>query len=408
MRTARPRALSGSAVPSWLALPVVLLSLLGHATAASRDAYVKDLAAFFEEADRSYAFFDLKSIREDWARTKDELSGKVKACRSDGEFLRIVSDAIRCLRDAHMGLHSEKAKLPPAPPEYYPGISLMPATENRVVVMSPPEGREKAIPVGTVVVEIDGKDARTVLEERATKAWAEGGWFSSPQRARVLEYRIPLRGKRGEKHPFTFLLGGSKRTTALVSTVEARGWPHVYNMPANLTRVGRSFLFTKLPSGAGYMYLRNVDQTAEAGITQALAKHADAKGWVIDLCGNGGGGYSEGLIEKLKSIPKPVAVLIDAGCFSAGETLARDIVQFTGARVFGSKTAGSSSAKREWQFPSGIATVTFSTRSRWRSDRKPIEFNGIDPDEEVEAVPEEVARGLNSAIRRAEEFLAKR
>jgi len=46
-----------------------------------------------------------------------------------------------------------------------------------------------------------------------------------------------------------------------------------------------------------------------------------------------------------------------------------------------------------------------STRSRWRSDGKPIEFNGIKPDVEVEAVPEELQKGLNSTIRRAEEYL---
>ena len=73
----------------------------------------------------------------------------------------------------------------------------------------------------------------------------------------------------------------------------------------------------------------------------------------------------------------------------------------------GSRTAGASSSKRQWQFPSGIASVTFATRSRWRSDGQPIEFHGIAPDDEIEAVPEEVARGLNSEILRAEEHLVQ-
>ncbi len=78
------------------------------------------------------------------------------------------------------------------------------------------------------------------------------------------------------------------------------------------------------------------------------------------------------------------------------------------ARLIGSRTAGASSSKRQWSFPSGVGTVTFSTRSRWRADGQPIEFNGIQPDEEVEAVPEEVACGLNSEILRAEEYLARK
>jgi C-terminal processing protease CtpA/Prc len=132
-----------------------------------------------------------------------------------------------------------------------------------------------------------------------------------------------------------------------------------------------------------------------------------AKGWIIDLRGNGGGGYDTDLLAELKSIPPPVVTLIDAGTISAGETLARDLAQIARAHLMGSTTAGASSAKREWRFPSGIASVTLSTRSRWRGDGQPIEFNGIFPDEMIEAVPEEVARGQNSEILRAEEHLKR-
>jgi C-terminal processing protease CtpA/Prc len=127
----------------------------------------------------------------------------------------------------------------------------------------------------------------------------------------------------------------------------------------------------------------------------------------VDLRGNSGGGYDEALVKAIQALPRPSAALIDAGCISAGETLARDFARYAGARLFGSTTAGSSSSKQQWAFPSGIATVTFSVRSRWRADSKPIEFNGIDPDEVVEEVPAEMARGQNSAILRAEEYLKK-
>jgi hypothetical protein len=389
-------------------LAVGVAALVGsqrRSGAASREVYAKDLAAFFTEADEKYPFFELKGIREDWEATKKQLSQKVKTCRSDSQFLGIVSEAIRCLRDAHMWLHSEKAKPPASPTEYYPGISFLPAVEEGVVVMSAPKGYEKSLKPGTIVAEIDGEPARQYLEERAKKAWEEGGWFSSPQRARLFEYRIPLRGKKGERHRLTCLVGGKKKSGVLRSTVEARGWPHTYNLPAGLRRVGGSFHYTKLRSGAGYMYIRRVDSSAEQGIAEATRRYRDAKGWIVDLRGNGGGGYGTPLIEKIRGLPRPVAALIDAGCMSAGETLARELARFAEARLFGSRTAGSSSAKRKWGFPSGIATVTFAVRSRWRNDRKPIEFNGIEPDVGVEAVPQEVARGLNSAICRAEEYL---
>ncbi len=261
---------------------------------------------------------------------------------------------------------------------------------------------------GTVVTKIDGKDARRYLEERAQKAWASGGFFSSPQRARLFEFRIPLRGKEGEKHTITCFSMGKMREIVLTSNLQARGWPHIYNLPAGLKRVGRSFFYTRLPSGAGYMYLRRVDNSVEPGISQALSRCPGARGWIIDLCGNGGGGYGASLIQKIRAIPRPIVVIIDAGCMSAGETLARDIARLTGARILGSKTAGCSSAKRTRDFPSGIASIVIPQRSRWRSDGKPIEFNGIDPHLTVEAVPAEVARGLNSAICRAEQHLRRR
>ena len=155
------------------------------------------------------------------------------------------------------------------------------------------------------------------------------------------------------------------------------------------------------------MYLRSVGTGTATGMRQACEAHPDAKGWIIDLRGNGGGGYDTNLLAQLQDLPRPVVTLIDAGCISAGETLARDSVQLCGARLMGTHTAGASSSKRQWQFPSSIASVTCSTRSRWRGDGQPIEFNGIAPDDEIEAVPDEVARGLNSQILRAEEHLLK-
>jgi C-terminal processing protease CtpA/Prc len=271
--------------------------------------------------------------------------------------------------------------------------------------MYAPKAHRDALPTGTVIETIDGENARTYLDRRANEAWEAGGGFSSPQRARLYEYRIPLRGEKGAEHVLTYKHDGQSHRLVLESETEARGWPHTYNMPTGLTRVGRSFRFGKLPGEFGYMYLRRVDGSVSDGIRQALKTHSDVVGWIVDLRGNGGGGYDRKLIELIRTIPGPVAVLIDAGCMSAGETLARDFAREAKARVFGSPTAGSSSAKRTWRFPSGIASVSLPTRSRFRNDRRPIEYNGIEPDELVEPVPEELQKGLNSAILRAQEYI---
>jgi beta-lactamase regulating signal transducer with metallopeptidase domain/regulation of enolase protein 1 (concanavalin A-like superfamily) len=368
--------------------------------------FEKDLEAFFREMDTTYPFFDLKEIHGDWEQTKKELRRRVKECRSDEQFLEIATKAVMCLRDSHMWFRNAKAVLPQWPSKYYPGISFMPAAGGRVVIMTSREELNPNLKAGTIVKKIDGKDARRYLEDRARARWDEGG-ISGPQRARLFAYRIPLRSEnKGHKHTVTVLVDAKEVEIELTSNVEARGWPHWYNRPENLKQVG-SCSYTKLPSGVGYIYLRRIDGNTGPGMKEAFAACDDAKGWIIDLRGNGGGGYDQALYEALKALPNPLAVIIDAGCTSAGETMARDLVNRGNARLFGSKTAGSSSAKRIWNFPSGIASISVPTRSRWGIGGRQIEFNGIKPDVEVEAVPEEVAQGLNSAILRAEEYLAE-
>jgi hypothetical protein len=377
--------------------------------AEAKSKYEIDMEAFIQEVDRSYPFFDLKGIRSDWENARVQLLQKAKTCRSDQEFLGLVLTACKSLRDSHLGPRNFKVDSPPQTPKYYPGISFLPATNGRVVVMYPRGGMDPKIKAGTIVTKIDGKDARGVLEGRSQAAWKEGGSFSSPQRARLYEFRIPLRGEvKGQTHKITCILDGEEQEFEISADIEASGWPHTYNLPQDLKGVGSSAFHTQLPSGVGYIYLRRVDESAEPCITQAIAAHPNVKGWIVDLRGNGGGGYGASLQQELQMLRKPVACLIDAGCMSAGETLARDLVNMTQARLFGSKTAGASSAKRIWNFPSGIGSMSLPTRSRWGIGGELIEYNGIAPHVEVEAVPEELQQGLNSAIVRAEEYITSK
>lgn len=394
---------------SWLmkipALWFVLLPLL-FLFKTDAGEYDTDWKAFIQTIDKEYPFFELKGIKGDWNREKGKLEKRVRACKKDEEFLLIVNDAIKCLRDGHAGIQKSRVNFPEPPLEYSLPLSLMPARNGQVVVMDCAPALSEELKPGTVITSINGKPARKVLDDLTKDSWNSGGYFSSPRRAGLFVYRQPLKSEKQGNHKIVYKVNGRDKQLVLKNDHPVRGWSHTYSLPPDLIKSEGDCYYTKLPSGVGYIYLRRIrgEQTT-AGMQRALKGHPDAKGWIIDLRGNGGGGYGKDLQMVFPDKSQPLAVIIDAGCISAGETLVRDLKNISGARLFGSATAGSSSSKRTWEFPSGIATVIFSTRSRTGLGNKPIEFNGIAPDVEVEADPEDVAAGKNTQIIAAEQYL---
>lgn len=370
--------------------------------------YTSDMEAFIKEIDKTYPFFELKGIKDDWESAKSGLLAQASAARSDADFLAVVNRAVCILRDGHMRITESETPPERNEQEYCPGISFIPGDGETVMVLYPPAELREKLPTGTIVTKINGQDARKHLDAEAAEAWKGGGWFSSPQRASLFVYRIALKGKEGDAYTIHGLVRGREKEFKLTCKHEVSGWPHSYHLPEGLEQSGRSSFHAKLGSGVGYLYLRRVDSSVVPGIDKALASLPDAKGWIVDLRGNSGGGYDESLTTRIEKFPRPVAVLIDAGCVSAGETLARDFRTKANARLFGQPSAGSSSSKYRWTFPSGVATLSLPTRSRFRSDRKPIEFHGIMPDEVVHPVPEDLQEGRNTCIRLAEAWLKEK
>ena len=363
-----------------------------------------DLNAFVKAMDRGYPFFKLKGIKKDWAKTTKDLRKRVRKARSDEEFMALVVDAMKCLRDGHMSITETTVQLK-GEPSFYPGISLIAATQERVAVLTTVPGLKRKLPVGTVITKIDGKPARAFLEQRSEQTWSAGGHFSSPQRARFFEYRLPLSGARGAKHTIHYLDGKQERRLEVKCRQEVRGWPHSHNLPEGLEQSAKS-VWHGMVDEIAFLYLRRMDASAEDGIAKAIAAHPDARGWVVDLRGNTGGGYDASLKQTIRKMQGPVAAIIDGGCVSAGETFTRDLVQICKARTFGGVTAGSSSSKQVFEFPSGIAKIRYSVRSRTGPDGKGIEYRGILPDKPVEADPELLAQGKNTGLEAALAWVA--
>lgn len=387
------------------------------AVSSPADIFTEALAAFIKEVDNTYPFFVLKGIGQDWQACKEELIQKVEHCKTNNDFYVLLDEAKRRLRDPHMRFSDLKGEHPRSEIRYYPGVSFLPAVDDRVAIMSCADEYVDKLPVGSIVTEIDGRDAREFIDEQAEKSWKAGGYFSSPQRACLYVYRIPLQGKENDTHQIAIIKDGKPDTVTVTSKWQATGWPHTYAMPKDLKRLG-DCLYGKLSSGYGYIYLRRIRADLVKSIDAALASFEGIRGLIIDLRGNGGGGYSGEVFKRFDkkkgaSLGIPfyrgdMVVLIDAGTISAGETFARDLVYYAEAYLMGSRTAGSSSAKRAWRLPHDLGTVTLSRRSRWGFEGEPIEYNGIAPHEAIEVVPAELQSGTNSGIKRAEEYLDKK
>ena len=398
------------------AVSVIALGSVKQAK-AQNSIYEESLRAFIKEIDSTYPFFDLKDIRSDWKVCKQELLVKVRQCNSNDEFYGLLDQARRCLRDSHIQFRDLKGEYPRAEIRYFPGISFLAAVKHQVVIMRcVPEYSDRLKP-GTIVTAINGQNAREYLERATGKSWKAGGYFSSPQRARLYVYRIPLQGDKNDVQQLTVIKNGQAETVRVVNKWKAGGWPHTYAMPKGLKRRGNCS-FGKLKSGYGYIYLRRIRGELVEAVDEALESFEGIKGLIIDLRGNGGGGYGREVFYRFDKKQKAavnhpyyrgdMVVLIDAGTMSAGETFARDLVNTAGAHLIGSATAGSSSAKRSWNLPGGLGRVTLPRRSRWGFGRKPIVYNGIRPHQKIEVVPTELQKGINSGIKRAEEYLDKK
>jgi C-terminal processing protease CtpA/Prc len=157
-----------------------------------------------------------------------------------------------------------------------------------------------------------------------------------------------------------------------------------------------------------------------------LATIGDAPGLILDMRANGGGGCDhEAVFGRFVPAGKywgryqskgerpfigPMVVIVDAGVASAGETVAGMFKEDGRAYMIGdAPTAGMSSSKTTLALPSGLFSAyfsVFSNKARFNRGRG-IEGVGVPPHEVVPYDPKELAAGIDTQIRRAEELLTK-
>jgi C-terminal processing protease CtpA/Prc len=367
------------------------------------------------------------------AKVKKELAKEAAAVRTPEDHWVYLARLVARLHDGHAGvLTTEKTKelkWPLPLLEKGPGLCWCAASGKVWVKGAWGTAAGAGVEVGMEVVKVEGQTAAKWLDLRAQEL-SDLYCFSTKQGALYFACHGGLGGPAGStlelelRHPVT-----KKTKKATLTRGEgglAAAGPAVF--PPGLQAIGRNS-YGKLASGYGYIHLRHVPETLPEDLDRMLEALADPPGLVLDCRANGGGACDHDAVFG-RFVPKgatlnfekeygsagprpykgPIVVIVDAGVVSAGETVSGMLKEDGRAYMIGPEaTAGMSSQKTTIELPSGLFKLYVSVgshKSRFNGG-KGIEGIGVPPHEIVPYDPTDLAGGIDTQIKRAEELLSK-
>jgi hypothetical protein len=407
-----------------LVLQPVLARYAGAAENRVRT-YSNDVAFLLTELPKQAGrFFLMKSI--DWPAISNEFRLEAMTVTNDVQHVKLCQRLLARLKDGHARLTDVKVALPDESNGRRwtgPRVHLLMIGERVFVSHAFGAAATRGIKAGMEVERIDGVRASEWLERRAATMADETG-YSTPHQARYAACHWGLADWEGTPISFDLTWGG--RTSNF--TIARSGGPNFAPLgpvfpPKDLQNLGRQS-YGKTENGFGYIHLRDVPGSLPEQLDTMLAAIGDVSGLILDLRANGGGGCDHGAVfgrfvptetkwrqyasAGAKPFTGPMVVIVDAGTRSAGETVAGMFKEDGRAYMIGdSPTAGMSSSKTTLPVPSGLLSVYFSVRSNMGrfNEGRGIEGIGVPPHELVPYSPEDLARGVDTQIRRAEELL---
>lgn len=394
------------------------------------EVYAKDVEFLLKELpEKAGHFFKQKQI--DWKAVEKEFRKEAASVSTDEEHMKLCSRLLARLKDGHAGLRDSKVSLPDESQGRRwtgPRVHLLVSGGKVYVRTAFGPALEAGIKPGQEVAAIDGTPARRWLDEKAAKMRDEGG-YSTDQQALYAACHWGLADWEGTSIEFTTRDPGKSASKKTV--IIRRGGPNFAPLgpavfPPGLKTAGRQS-YGKTAGGFAYIHLRDIPANLPEQLDAMLADIGEAPGLILDLRANGGGGcdheavlgrflppgqrWANAVGQGAKPFTGPMVVIYDAGVRSAGETIG-GMFQEDGGRAYtigDTPTAGMSSQKTTLPLPSGLFSAYFSVHSnkaRFNGGRG-IEGIGMIPAEIVPYDPNELFKGIDTQIRRAEELLAK-
>ncbi len=389
------------------------------------ESYAQDVEFLLTEFEkRAGHFFALKGI--DWKSVGEQFRNEVKNVNSDAGHVVLCSRLVTRLRDGHATLGDIKLKSPaPLDPKRWsgPGLHLLAIDEKLYIRHTLDRAREAGLHPGMEIRKIDGAPAPQWLAQTTERLRDKRG-FSTEQMVRYEACHDGLVDAEGTTISFDLLHHGEQKTVTLTRASGTNSVPigPVFPPPC-LQALGRQ-KFGRTAHGFAYIHLRDVPGDLPEQLDKMLPSLADAKGLILDTRANGGGGCDhEAVFARFipagkrwrqyrgagaQPFTRSMVVIVDAGVRSAGETVAGMFKEDGRALMLGdTPTAGMSSQKTVITVPSGLFSVRFSVASnkgRFNQGRG-IEGLGVPPHEITPYDPADLLRGVDTQIRRAEEFL---
>jgi len=377
--------------------------------------------AFFDlyrELGENYPCFELKEI--DWKAVGEELLPRAEGLETDEEFALLCVELVARLEDSHAYLSKGTAELPSIPfPRWDPGFACLIDDRDKPVVYYVDTGGPAEIAgleVGMTVLSVNGQPAAKAMEACMKQVARYQGYSSR----RYLEYQAAR----------WFVRQMQRGADVAVKVQDTDGKAHTFEMPATLdvrylprlpvpikgVSDSAGVSWTMLPGEIGYIYVRRIRADLIEKLDRAVGELKDAQGLIVDVRGNSGGGFDAGRAHRnfapdddqepqRPRFDRPVALLIDARCISAGEGWASWFIAKGRARVFGQTTAGASSRKKTYSLKNGLYKVTFPVKAYHGFLQRPIERRGLEPEVALRQSARDLARRRDAVLEAAKRYL---
>ena len=387
-------------------------------SAASPVTHEEAFRDLYETLGREYPCFQLKGI--DWPQVGEELLPRARSVETDQAFGLLCLELVARLEDSHAYVQKGSAEPPwPSMPQWDPGFACLIDDRGKPVVYHVDKGgpaQRAGVRVGMTVLSVNGRSAQEAVEERMKQVSKYVG-YSSRRYLRYQAARWFLR--QMERGAMVALLlqepDGRTHEFELPATLGVRYLPRLPVPVEGIADAG-NVSWKMLEEDIGYIYVRRIRGDLIEKLDGAVAELKDARGLILDVRGNSGGGFDARRAhrnfdpESDEESQRPrfrgrMALLIDARCISAGEGWASWFIARRRARVFGEATAGASSRKRTYTLKNGLYRVTFPVKAYRGFLDRPIERRGLEPDVPLRQNAHDSAAGRDTVLEAAKQHL---